>query len=225
MTSLGRSDRCCLAILELVSPTSTVGNSNHIQPRQREKYAWGARQKNVPTIFLQKKPNMGGGGVWDRCGELVGEWKWSLKIDRMPSSRTQLVFTSRLSWYAASQSWRRPTVSSSREIGRDLETATESHQGGEHMTGTTFTLSMSTKPPGAAGGAGGGGRGRGGPGRGKKQDKEKKPPTIRKSCDFCNGRKKKCDGDGVNKCRYIQQAGGVLRCDLRHKSQQPFSLF
>lgn len=29
-----------------------------------------------------------------------------------------------------------------------------------------------------------------------------KKPSIRKSCDLCNRRKKKCDGDGVNHCRY-----------------------
>lgn len=28
--------------------------------------------------------------------------------------------------------------------------------------------------------------------------------SIRKSCDFCNKRKKKCDGDGVNPCRYAE---------------------
>ncbi|CAM9350282.1 unnamed protein product, partial [Ectocarpus sp. 8 AP-2014] len=35
----------------------------------------------------------------------------------------------------------------------------------------------------------------------KHRTKEKKT-TIRRSCDFCNGRKKKCDGDGVNRCSY-----------------------
>ncbi|CAN0144471.1 unnamed protein product [Ectocarpus sp. 12 AP-2014] len=35
----------------------------------------------------------------------------------------------------------------------------------------------------------------------KRRTKEKKT-TIRRSCDFCNGRKKKCDGDGVNRCSY-----------------------
>lgn len=29
-----------------------------------------------------------------------------------------------------------------------------------------------------------------------------KVTSIRKSCDFCNKRKKKCHGDGVNPCRY-----------------------
>ncbi|CAM9429896.1 unnamed protein product, partial [Scytosiphon promiscuus] len=46
------------------------------------------------------------------------------------------------------------------------------------------------------------------PGRTKKRGgkarpggKEKKA-TIRKSCDFCNKRKKKCDGDGIKRCSY-----------------------
>jgi len=37
----------------------------------------------------------------------------------------------------------------------------------------------------------------------KKSKKKEKVPTIRKSCDFCNMRKKKCDGDGVNRCRCV----------------------
>lgn len=35
--------------------------------------------------------------------------------------------------------------------------------------------------------------------------------TIRKSCDFCNKRKKKCDGDGVNPCRYDSSSTGMRR--------------
>lgn len=62
-----------------------------------------------------------------------------------------------------------------------------------------MTGNLSQQPdPGQQGSSGSGGA-RGG----KKQAKEKKPPTIRKSCDFCNGRKKRCDGDGVRRCRCV----------------------
>ncbi|CAM9691341.1 unnamed protein product, partial [Ectocarpus sp. 6 AP-2014] len=53
----------------------------------------------------------------------------------------------------------------------------------------------------AAGAVGGTGAVAGGRQTNKRRTKEKKP-TIRRSCDFCNGRKKKCDGDGVNRCSY-----------------------
>eukprot|EP00903_Cladosiphon_okamuranus_P014230 g13219.t1 len=61
---------------------------------------------------------------------------------------------------------------------------------------------MASTPPAATGAGGAGGRGGEGRGNSKKQASEKKPPTIRKSCDFCNGRKKRCDGDGVRRCSY-----------------------
>lgn len=48
---------------------------------------------------------------------------------------------------------------------------------------------------------------------------EAKITSIRKSCDFCNRRKKKCDGDGVHKCRQDvywarSVAGGVQEAFL-----------
>ncbi|CAN0139636.1 unnamed protein product, partial [Pylaiella littoralis] len=69
-------------------------------------------------------------------------------------------------------------------------------------------------PPGVAlaGGGGGGGGGAGGDsGRGKK-GKGKKTPTIRKACDFCNERKKKCDGNGIDRCTYCKEKNHHNEC-------------
>lgn len=49
------------------------------------------------------------------------------------------------------------------------------------------------------------------------QDKQK-TTTIRKSCDFCNQRKKRCDGDGVNSCRYVMVESIT---DHMHRCPQP----
>lgn len=65
-----------------------------------------------------------------------------------------------------------------------------------------------------------------GAGRGKKQAKEKKPPTIRKSCDFCNGRKKRCDGDGIKRCGWVMclLCGVWLMCVTQASSPVSFHL-
>lgn len=32
--------------------------------------------------------------------------------------------------------------------------------------------------------------------------------TMRKCCEYCRYRHKRCDGDGVNMCRYVVRVGG-----------------
>lgn len=31
----------------------------------------------------------------------------------------------------------------------------------------------------------------------------RRPPGLRKSCDFCTQRKRRCDGNGVDRCRRV----------------------